>query len=120
MKVFVLITAAIEILAGLIMLFVPGAIPDLAGADVNTLVFVRMYGAGAITVALFALAVWKNFENLAFQDMFVRGFTVFHIGVTLANIWGYNNGAAHCLKVAILHGVLALITLFFFTTYRKG
>ena len=114
MKVFVLITAVIELLAGTAMLFAPQVIPDFANANAQSITLSRMYGAAAIGLGFFAFQVWQHMRSQVMQNAFLQTFLVFHIGVAMAAYMGYTTGGFRDPSVAILHLILALITAFFF------
>jgi hypothetical protein len=119
MKLFVFVNAIIEILAGLILFFVPTIVPDYANASGDTLTFINMYGAAAMVMGLIALLIWKNYESIVMQDLFVKAFSLFHAGVAIANLKGFSRGLEHDLGPAILHGILALITLYFLFSKKR-
>ena len=113
MKVFILITAVIELLAGVVMFFAPTLIPDFATANAQSQVFVRMYGAAAIGLGFFALQVWQHMRSQVMQNAFLQTFLVFHIGVAAAGYLGFSNGAFTDPSVAILHLLLGITTAYF-------
>ncbi len=119
MKLFVLINAIIEILAGVILFFAPTIVPEYANASGDTLTFLNMYGAAALAMGLIALLIWKNYESVELQDLFVKAFSLFHAGVAIANFKGYTSGLEHNLGPAILHGALALIALYFLFSKKR-
>jgi len=118
MKVFVLITAVIEILAGAVMLFAPHLIPDFTNANALSTTLSRMYGAAAIGLGFFAFQTWQHMRSQVMQKAFLQTFLVFHIGVSAAGYWGFSNGAFKDPVVAILHLILALVTAYFFFKKR--
>ena len=118
MKTFMLINAILEITAGIIFLAVPTLAPGTEDTSSDGLVFLRMYGASALAVGVGALAMWQRYESREIRSVFVILFSIFHTGVTIANVIGYLGGDEQCLPVFILHGVLALITLYYFTKHR--
>jgi hypothetical protein len=77
-----------------------------------------MYGGAALAVGIGALVMWQNYDSREFRRLFVILFSVFHTGVTIANVIGYLGGDDQCVPVFVLHGVLAIITLFYFTKHR--
>lgn len=113
MKVFVLITAVIEILAGAAMLFAPHLIPDFANANALSTTLSRMYGAAAIGLGFFAFQTWQHMRSQVMQNAFLQTFLVFHIGVSVAAYWGFSNGGFKDPAVSILHLILALVTAYF-------
>lgn len=119
MKVFILITAAIEILAGALMFFAPHLIPDLAQSDAQAHILARMYGAAAIGLGFFAFQAWQHMRSQVMQNAFLQTFVVFHIGVAVAAYLGYNNGSFKDPSVATLHFLLAIITAYFYFKKRS-
>lgn len=120
MKVFVLITAVIELLAGVIMFFAPHLIPDFANADTLSITLARMYGGAAIGLGLFALEVWRHMRSQVMQQAFLRSFLIFHFGVSAAAYFGYSNGVFKDPSTCILHLILALVTAYFLFAKRKA
>ena len=119
MKVFVLITAVIEILAGLVFFFAPHLIPDLNNANPLATAVAKMYGGAAIGLGLFALQVWQHMRSQVMQQAFLRSFVLFHFGVSAAGYFGYSSGAFKDLSTCILHLILGLVTAYFLWTKRK-
>ena len=118
MKVFILITAAIEVLAGVVMLLAPKLIPDFANSNTQSLILVRMYGAAAIGLGFFAFQVWQHMRSQVMQNAFLQTFIIFHIGVAVVGYLGYSNGAFKDPGVGILHLLLAIITIYFYFKKR--
>ena len=114
MKVFVLITAVLEFLAGAIMLLAPRLFPDLANADASSTMLARMYGAGAIALGFFAFQVWQHMRSPIMQKAFLQTFIVFHIGVAVAAFTGYNAGVTSDPGISILHLIMGLVTIYFY------
>ena len=120
MKVFVLITAVIELLAGAVFFFAPHLIPDFANANPLSTTLAKMYGGAAIGLGLFALQVWRHMRSQVMQQAFLQAFLLFHFGVAAAGYFGYSNGAFKDLSTCILHLTLGLITAYFLITKRKA
>ncbi len=110
MKTFILITAIIELLAGTILFFVPQLIPDLAQGPGSHMALIRMFGAGALGLGLFALQVWRNFENETAVKIFLSSFLVFHIGAFIGITASFLAGVFSNPGAAILHLILAIFT----------
>ncbi len=113
MKVFVLITAVIELLAGAVFFFAPHLIPDLANANPLSTTLAKMYGGAALGLGLFALHVWRHMRSQVMQKAFLNSFLLFHLGVSAAGYFGYSNGAFKDLSACILHLILGLVTAYF-------
>ena len=63
MRKFFLLTAIVEIVAGLALFFAADKIPDLINANPLTIGFAKMYGVAAFSIGLFALYSWKFFNS---------------------------------------------------------
>ncbi|MFK7906910.1 MAG: hypothetical protein AB8B69_17385 [Chitinophagales bacterium] len=114
MKNFVLFTAGLELLAGLVLFAVPHLVPSLSGATTAGYTMARMYGAAALAVGYFALQVWRNFGSEDLKKAFLNTFIVFHIGVAVAIfIVNGGSGGAEELAPCVLHTVMAAITIFY-------
>lgn len=110
MKWFVLLNAIIEIAAGLIFMFMPGLIPGFETADAQSHLVCRMYGAAALALGLYALMVFLHFAEGPLRG-FLKTFTIFHLGVALANFQGFRAGLEDSAGALGLHGVLGVICL---------
>ncbi len=114
MKNFVLFTACLELLAGLILFSVPHLVPSLSGVTTAGYTMARMYGAAAFAVGYFALQVWRNFESEDLKKVFLNTFVIFHIGVAMAILIATGGvGGAEELAPCVLHTVMAVITIFY-------
>ena len=120
MKVFVLITAVIELLAGLVFFFAPHLIPDLANANPLSTAVAKMYGGAALGLGLFALQVWRHMRSQVMQQAFLRSFLLFHFGVAVAGYFGHSSGAFQDLSTCILHSILGLVTAYFLFMKQKA
>ncbi|MDB4595745.1 hypothetical protein OAH89_04030, partial [Flavobacteriaceae bacterium] len=80
MRKFFLLTAIIEILAGLALFFAAEKIPDLINANPLTIGFAKMYGVAAFSLGLFALFSWKYFDLKILHIPFLIIFSIFNIG----------------------------------------
>ena len=112
MRLFILITCLIELLAGIVFFVCPTIIPEFAQAEVMTLAVVRIYGGAAITLGWYAYMVWKNFAPGPAMG-FLKTFAVFQLLVAIACYWGYAGGIGNMLGGVVLHGVMWLITVYF-------
>lgn len=118
MKWFVLLNAVIEIAAGLVFMFAPGMVPGFEVADAQSHVICRMYGAAALALGFYALLAFLHFGEGPLRG-FLKTFSVFHLGVALANFHGYRAGLEDTVGALGLHGVLGIICLILLFT-RKG
>lgn len=118
MKWFVLLNAVIEIIAGLVFMFMPGLIPGFESADAQTHVVCRMYGGAALALGFYALMVFLRFAEGPLRG-FLKTFTVFHLGVALANLHGVQAGLDDSIGALGLHGLLGIICLFLMVTRKK-
>lgn len=113
MKRFILISAVIELLAGVVLFFVPQAVPDLAEGQQSHLAMARMYGAAALGLGLFAFQVWRNVENEGLVQAFLSSFLVFHLSVFIALFASFLAGVFANPAAAILHFILGGFTAYF-------
>ncbi len=113
MKQFILVNAILEILAGVVLLLMPTIAPGVADTDSVGLTFTRMYGGAALAVGFFAFQTWQNMSNNTLVQVFLKSIAIFHLGVTSAAILGSSAGNEDAIAVAGLHGILALISLYF-------
>lgn len=120
MKPFVLLSAVIEIIAGIIFLFFPRLIPDFAQASAGHVGLIRMYGAAALALGFFAFQVWQHMRSQVMQNAFLQTYLIFNVGVAVAIYTCYVAGVFSDLGGTILHTVLALVTAFFYFKKRQA
>jgi len=113
MKKFILISAIIELLAGVVLFFAPQLVPDFANGPGSHMAMGRMYGAAALGLGLFALQVWRNFDNETLIKVFLSSFLVFHLGVFIAIIASFLAGVFANPGAAMLHLILAIFTAYY-------
>ncbi len=113
MQIFILLTSALELLVGFVMLLKPSLIPQFSKASPLALMGARMYGAAAITIGVYAALVGLHIEDVALHHPFLIVFLVFHTLVALSVLISRGAGEPADIKVAVLHGVLAAITAYF-------
>lgn len=113
MKAFILITGLIEFLAGAVLFLAPQLIPLFSDADPLTLCVVRIYGGAALTLSWYAWLVWRNFATGPAKG-FLKTFSVFHLLVGVGSLSGYLDGIETMLGGVVLHGVMWLLTLYFY------
>lgn len=113
MKRFILISAIVELLAGIVLFFAPQMVPDLAQGPGSHLAMGRMYGAAALGLGLFALQVWRNFEQETLVKIFLNSFLIFHITVFVAILASFMAGVFATPGAAMLHLILGLFTGYF-------
>ncbi len=119
MKIFILITAVIELVAGMTLFLAPEMVPDLSGEGPVSLTLARMYGGAAIAVGYYALMVWRNF-NPGPVSGFLKTFAVFHLAVAAAAYAGYIQGVNSFIGVAFLHGILAIVTIYYLVKSNRN
>jgi len=120
MKLFILITTIIELLAGVVLFFFADKVPDFAEHTAGNLALLKMYGAAAIAMGVFGLTVWKNFDNETMVSSFLITFLIFHVGVAIAAWRAADAGVLPDMVTAGLHTLLAAITAYFFVRKRMG
>lgn len=113
MKKFILISAIIELLAGVFLFFVPQLVPDLAQGAGSHMAMGRMYGAAALGLGIFAFQVWRNFENETLVKTFLSSFLIFHLAIFIAIIASFLAGVFANPGAAMLHLILAIFTAYF-------
>lgn len=113
MKRFILISAIIELLAGLVLFFVPQLVPDLAQGPGSHMAMGRMYGAAALGLGIFAFQVWRNFDNEKLVQVFLSSFLIFHLTVFIAMISSFMAGVFATPGAALLHLILAIVTAYY-------
>jgi len=118
MKNFILLTAACEILAGVLFFVAPTMVPGAEDAGVLAITWMRMYGVAAISIGYYALLVWRNYAPGPAMG-FVKVFTMFHLGVAVALFFGYKGGYDIFIGGVGFHLLMALGTIFFGTRLRK-
>jgi len=117
MKWFVLLNAVIEIIAGFVFMFMPSLVPGFEPADAQSHIICRMYGAAALALGFYALLAFLHFAEGPLRG-FLKIFTVFHLGVALANFHGFRSGVEDAIGAMGLHGVLGVICLMLLLTRR--
>ena len=114
MKVFVLISAIIEQLAGAVFFLAPQLVPGLAEGPEGYLAMGRMYGAIALGLGVFALQIWRNADQPLLVKIFLSSYLVFHLCVCIAFAGAFMAGVFPDPSAAILHLTMAIITTYFF------
>ena len=113
MRKFFLLTAIVEILAGIVLFFAADKIPEFNNVSPLALGFAKMYGVSAFSLGLFALYVWKLFEIKRLHKPFLIIFSIFNIGVAFSVINSYLNSGFENPAPGILHLILGCIALYF-------
>ena len=113
MKRFILITAIIELLAGLILFFMPQLIPDLAQGPGSHMAMGRMFGAAALGLGVFAFQVWRNVDSKLLVKTFLSSFLVFHLTVFIALLASFMAGIFANPGAALLHLILGIFTAYY-------
>ncbi len=113
MKRFILISATIELLAGIVLFFAPQVVPDLAQGPGSHMAMGRMYGAAALGLSIFAFQVWRNFDSEKLIQVFLSSFLIFHLTVFIAMISSFMAGVFATPGAALLHLILAIVTAYY-------
>ena len=103
MKRFIFISAIIELLAGAIFFFAPQLVPDLAQGESSHMAMIRMYGAAALGLGIFAFQVWRNFDNETMVKTFLSSFLIFHMTVFIGLLASFLSGVFANPAGALLH-----------------
>lgn len=125
MKKFILISAIIELIAGIVLFFVPQLVPDLAQGPGSHMAMGRMYGAAALGLGIFAFQTWKNFDNDTLVKTFLTSFLIFHLTVFIGALSSFMADVFANPGAAVLHFLLAIFTAYFLfkknlDTYPRG
>ncbi|MBL6649554.1 MAG: hypothetical protein ISP56_04745 [Flavobacteriaceae bacterium] len=113
MKIFIIITGFLELLVGLILIINPKIISAYKNASNSLITSARMYGAAAISIAVFAFIIVTDFENSVLHKPFLIVFGVFHFLVSISIIISFYLKQTRDLMIAVLHGLFFFITLYF-------
>lgn len=114
MKNFVLISAIIELVAGLILFFAPQIVPDLAAGESSHLAMARMYGAAALGLAVFAFLVWRKRDDENLVKTFLPVFLVFNLAAFIGILSSFLAGVFANPGGAVLHLILGIFTAYYF------
>ena len=117
MRKFFLLTAIIEIIAGLSLFFAAEKIPDLINANPLTIGFAKMYGVAAFSLGLYALFSWKFFDLKILHNPFLIIFSIFNIGIAFAVIQSSLNFGFENPAPGYFHLILGLTAIYFL--YKK-
>ena len=117
MKIFILVTGILELLVGSILLINPKLMQAYKNASNSLITSARMYGAAAVSIAVFALLVVFDFDNTVLHKPFLIVFGVFHFLVSLSVVISFYSKQTRDLKIALLHGLFFILTLYFLIGY---
>ncbi len=113
MRKFFLLTAIIEILAGISLFFAAEKIPDLINANALTIGFAKMYGVAAFSLGLYALFSWKFFDLKKLHNPFLIIFSIFNFGIAFAVIQSSLNFGFENPAPGYFHLILGLVAMYF-------
>ncbi|MDB4014717.1 hypothetical protein N9475_07015, partial [Flavobacteriaceae bacterium] len=119
MRKFFLLTAIVEILAGLVLFFATHKIPEFNNVSSLTIGFVKMYGVAAFSLGLFALYFWKFFNLKKLHIPFLTIFSIFNIGIAFAVIQSSLNFGFENPAPGYFHLILGLIGIYFILKIKK-
>jgi putative intracellular protease/amidase len=120
MKRFIFISALVELVAGTLLFFAPQVVPDLAEGTSSHLAMARMYGAAALGLGVFAIQVWRNFDNRPLVRAFLFAFLIFNLTAFIGLFSSFLAGVFANPGGAVLHLILGLFTAYFFIKDRFG
>ena len=120
MKNFILISAIIELFAGLILFFAPQIVPDLAAGESSHLAMARMYGAAALGLAVFAFLVWRKRDDENLVKIFLPVFLVFNFAAFIGILSSFLAGVFANPGGALLHLILGIFSAYYFIKYYFG
>jgi len=109
MKIFIIVVGLLELLVGSVLMINPRLMAAYKKGN-NALITT---GAAAISIGIFAVYIYLNFENTILHEPFLIVFAAFHFLVSLAIIISFLLKQTRDLKIAILHGLFFIITLYF-------
>lgn len=113
MKIFILITAIIELLAGVLLFFATAHLPVINATSDSEFALLQMYGAAALAIGLYCLKVWRGFDHYALRSTFFPVMSLFHVGVAIATYQVYQSGLFVDLGATGLHSLMAVLTVWF-------
>ena len=113
MRKFFLLTALIEIIAGISLFFAAEKIPDLINANPLTIGFAKMYGVAAFSLGLYALFSWKYFDLKKLHNPFLIIFSIFNFGIAFAVIQSSLNFGFENPAPGYFHLILGLVAIYF-------
>ena len=119
MRKFFLLTAIIEILAGISLFFAAEKIPDLINANPLTIGFAKMYGVAAFSLGLYALFSWKYFDLKKLHNPFLIIFSIFNFGIAFAVIQSSLNFGFENPAPGYFHLILGLVAIYFLLKKKK-
>ena len=119
MRKFFLLTAIIEIIAGLSLFFAAEKIPDLINANQLTFGFAKMYGVAAFSLGLYALFSWKFFDLKILHNPFLIIFSIFNFGVAFAVVQSSLNFGFENPAPGYFHLILGLVAIYFLLKKKK-
>lgn len=118
MKNYILISAILELMAGLIFLLIPQWVPDLSESPGSHLAMARMYGSAALGLGIVALGVWRNLENHVLVSLFLSSFLAFNLAAFIAFFASFLAGVFTNPGPAMLHLILGIIAAFYWIRER--
>ena len=113
MKIFILVSGLFELLVGIVLFLNPKLMSAYKNANNALITTARMYGAAAFSIAVFAIYVVLNFDNSVLHDPFLIVYSVFHLLVACSIIISFYLKQTRDLKIAVLHGLFFVISLYF-------
>ena len=119
MRKFFLLTAIIEILAGLALFFAAEKIPDLINTSPLAIGFAKMYGVAAFSLGLYALFSWKFFDLKKLHNPFLIIFSIFNFGIAFAVIQSSLNFGFKNTAPGYFHLILGLVAIYFLLKKKK-
>lgn len=119
MKRFIFISALFEIIAGLVLFFIPDQVPDFTNASPIAIGLARMYGGAAFSIGLYLLLIWRSETDILRLKRVLIFLFSFNILVAIAIFMGANQGGVSDIKPAIVHTILGLIALYFLIQNRS-
>ena len=113
MQILLILTAILELLAGLVLFLAPQKTPDLKSADNVALGMSRMYGGAALGLAFMSYMTYMHMSNSGLVHVALGTLVIFHFGVAAAAYWAYSRQGFASPAVSILHLVFGIATAYF-------
>jgi len=118
MKILIWLTLVVELLVGLLLLFVPSLAPPLVGVEGMGLAMARLYGAAAVTIAVLCFWAIKFYDSSAAVSLFLHTMIAFQFLVIVSLVISYVKGDNLDLGALLLHSVFLIAYIYFYIKKR--
>ncbi|MEE9374225.1 MAG: hypothetical protein V3V00_14320 [Saprospiraceae bacterium] len=114
MKIWIILTLAVELVVGLILISFPEIVPQLKGVEGNGLTMARMYGAAAIVMAVLCFWTLRYYALDGVIDLFLHVMIAFQFLATTAIVISYVKGENVDARPILLHSVFLVGYIYFY------